>query len=72
MQVPSIVVFLNKVDMLGEADQELIDLVEMELHEILEAKGTKMSQSSVVLHSAPWKGIPKYEEAIPQIDENSG
>ncbi len=29
--VPSIVVFLNKVDMIGEGDQELIDLVEMEL-----------------------------------------
>src|ERR1700749_3136572 len=36
MQVPSIVVYLNKCDMLGEADQELIDLVEMEMHELLE------------------------------------
>src|SRR6202041_4206794 len=35
MQVPAIVVFLNKVDMLGESDQELLDLVEMELHELL-------------------------------------
>jgi elongation factor Tu len=39
--VPSIVVFLNKCDMVGEADQELIELVEMELHELLEAKGYK-------------------------------
>ena len=39
MQVPAIVVFLNKVDMLGESDQELLDLVEMELHELLESKG---------------------------------
>ncbi len=39
MQVPAIVVFLNKVDMLGEGDQELLDLVEMELHELLESKG---------------------------------
>lgn len=41
MQVPAIVVFLNKVDMLGEGDQELLDLVEMELHELLESKGYK-------------------------------
>ncbi len=40
MQVPSIVVFLNKVDqMVG--DEELLDLVEMELHEELEKKGYK-------------------------------
>ena len=45
MQVPAIVVFLNKVDMLGESDQELLDLVEMELHELLESKGYKMLQS---------------------------
>lgn len=39
--VPNIVVFLNKVDQLGEEDQELIDLVEMELTELLEEKGYK-------------------------------
>ena len=33
--VPSIVVYLNKVDMIGAADQELLDLVEMELRELL-------------------------------------
>src|ERR1700743_3026717 len=33
--VPAIVVFLNKVDMIGAADQELLDLVEMELRELL-------------------------------------
>lgn len=41
MQVPQIVVFLNKCDMLADSDQELIDLVELELHELLEAKGYK-------------------------------
>jgi elongation factor Tu len=40
MQVPSIVVFLNKVDMM-EGEEDLLDLVEMELHELLEAKGYK-------------------------------
>lgn len=67
MQVPAIVVFLNKVDMLGESDQELLDLVEMELHELLEAKG---------YHNAPiirgsglkaLEGDPKYVEAVRQL-----
>src|SRR6202162_4358629 len=35
MQVPAIVVFLNKCDMIGESDAELIELVELELHELL-------------------------------------
>src|ERR1700735_43379 len=39
--VPSIVVFLNKMDMIGKGDEELVDLVEMELMELLEAKGYK-------------------------------
>ena len=34
--VPSIVVYLNKVDMIAEGDQELLDLVEMELRELLD------------------------------------
>ena len=64
MQVPNIVVFLNKVDMLGEADQELLDLVEMELHEILESKGYKDVQ--IIRGSAlkALEGDAKYEEAI--------
>src|SRR5881394_408830 len=33
--VPSIVVYLNKVDMIGEGDKELLDLVELELRELL-------------------------------------
>jgi elongation factor Tu len=33
--VPAIVVYLNKVDMIGAGDQELLDLVEMELRELL-------------------------------------
>ncbi|MFS8563244.1 MAG: elongation factor Tu [Rhabdochlamydiaceae bacterium] len=39
--VPSIVVFLNKMDMIGQGDEELVDLVEMELMELLESKGYK-------------------------------
>ncbi len=37
--VPAVVVFLNKCDMMSEGDEELIDLVEMEIAELLEAKG---------------------------------
>ncbi len=67
MQVPAIVVFLNKVDMLGESDQELIDLVEMDLHEILESKGYK--DVPIVRGSAlkALEGDPKYVEAIKQL-----
>ena len=35
VNVPSIVVFLNKCDMIGKGDEELLDLVEMELRELL-------------------------------------
>jgi elongation factor Tu len=33
--IPSIVVYLNKVDMIAKEDQELLDLVELELRELL-------------------------------------
>ncbi len=39
--VPSIVVFLNKMDQIGAGDEELVELVEMELSELLEEKGYK-------------------------------
>ena len=39
--VPSVVVFLNKTDQIGKEDEELIELVEVELQELLEAKGYK-------------------------------
>jgi elongation factor Tu len=64
MQVPAIVVFLNKVDVLGESDAELIDLVEMELAEILESKGYK--DAPIIRGSAlrALENDPKYVEAI--------
>jgi elongation factor Tu len=67
MQVPAIVVFLNKVDMLGEGDQELLDLVEMELHELLESKG--YHNSPIIRGSAlkALEGDPKYMESIHQL-----
>lgn len=67
MQVPAIVVFLNKVDMLGEGDQELIDLVEMELHELLESKGYK--DAPIVRGSAlkALEGDAKYVASIKEL-----
>jgi elongation factor Tu len=35
VNVPSIVVYLNKCDMIGKGDEELLDLVELELRELL-------------------------------------
>lgn len=67
MQVPAIVVFLNKVDMLGEGDEELLDLVEMELQELLEAKGYK---NCPVIRGSGLKaleGDPEYVEAINKL-----
>lgn len=62
--VPSIVVFLNKCDALAESDQELIDLVEMELTELLEAKGYK--DSPIIRGSAlkALEGDAKSKEGI--------
>lgn len=67
MQVPAVVVFLNKVDMLGESDAELLDLVEMELHELLESKGYK--NCPIIRGSAlrALEGDPKYIESIKQL-----
>src|ERR1700733_1604466 len=67
MQVPAIVVYLNKCDMLGESDQELLDLVEMEMHELLESKGYK--DVPIIRGSAlkALEGDPKYVEAIKQL-----
>lgn len=67
MQVPAIVVFINKVDMLDEGDKELLDLVEMELHELLESKG--YHNCSVIRGSAlkALEGDPKYVEGIREL-----
>lgn len=65
--VPAIVVYLNKCDMLGEADQELLDLVEMELQELLEAKG--YNDVPIIRGSAlkALEGDPKWVESITKL-----
>lgn len=65
--VPSIVVFLNKMDMIGEGDQELVDLVEMEITELLEAKGYK--DVPIIRGSAlkALEGDAKYVQAVKDL-----
>ncbi len=62
--VPSIVVFLNKMDMIGKGDEELVDLVEMELTELLESKGYK--DVPIIRGSAlkALEGDPEYVKSI--------
>jgi elongation factor Tu len=50
VEVPSIVVFLNKVDMMD--DEELLELVELELRELLTANGFPGEETPIVRGSA--------------------
>jgi elongation factor Tu len=65
--VPAIVVFLNKMDMIGKGDEELVDLVEMELHELLASKGYK--DVPIIRGSAlkALEGDPEYVKAIVEL-----
>jgi elongation factor Tu len=67
VKVPKIVVFLNKVDMMEEGDEELLDLVEMELGELLESKG--YNDAPIVRGSAlkALEGEAKYADAIMKL-----
>ncbi|KAK3582225.1 hypothetical protein CHS0354_023764 [Potamilus streckersoni] len=63
VSVPSMVVFLNKVDI---ADPELIELVEMELRELLSMYGFPGDDIPIVRGSAlgALNGEPKWEESV--------
>lgn len=65
--VPSIVVFLNKMDMIGKGDEELVELVEVELIELLEAKGYK--DVPIIRGSAlkALEGDPEYVKSIKEL-----
>ena len=67
--VPAIVVFLNKMDMIGKGDEELVELVDMELTELLESKGYK--NVPIIRGSAlkALEGDPAYVKAIIQLME---
>jgi translation elongation factor TU len=53
VNIPSMVVYLNKCDMIGKGDEELLDLVEMELRELLTSTATRATtpRSSVARRS---------------------
>lgn len=65
--VPKIVVFLNKMDMIGKGDEELVDLVEMELTELLESKGYKDTPIIRGSALAALNGDAKYVESIENL-----
>jgi elongation factor Tu len=64
--VPAIVVFLNKIDMISPEDQELVDLVEMELSELLAAKGY---QNVPIVRGSALKALEGDAEAINSIKQ---
>jgi elongation factor Tu len=67
--VPAIVVFLNKMDMIGKGDEELVELVEMELSELLDSKGYK--DTPIIRGSAlkALEGEAQYVDAIVKLME---
>jgi len=71
--VPSIVVFLNKMDQIGKGDEELVELVEMETSEMLEAQGYKdcpiIRGSALKALEGDTEWISKIEELMTAVDE---
>ena len=67
VNVPKIVVFLNKVDMVD--DEELIELVEMEIRELLDFYDFDGENTPVIKGSAlgGLNGEPKWEEKIMEL-----
>jgi len=63
VEVPSIVVFLNKVDMMD--DPELLELVELELRELLTAQGFPGDETPIV------RGSAKIALESPSTDPNA-
>ena len=66
--VPKIVVFLNKMDM---ADEELVELIEMDVRELLSANGFDGDNSPIIKGSAlkALEGDEKYEDAVMELVE---
>ena len=52
VEVPAMVVYLNKVDMIDEADKDLLDLVELEVRELLSKYGFPGDDIPIVRGSA--------------------
>src|SRR6266576_3234048 len=52
VNIPTMVVYLNKCDMIGKGDEELLGLVEMELRELLTKNGYKGDDTPIIRGSA--------------------
>ena len=52
VNVPSLVVYINKVDLIAKEDEELIELVDMELRELLDANGFPGDDTPIIQGSA--------------------
>src|SRR5499426_2605970 len=52
VNVPAILVYLNKCDMIGKGDEELLDLVEMEMRELLNKYGYPGDDTPIIRGSA--------------------
>ena len=65
--VPSMVVYLNKCDMVD--DEELLELVEMEVRDLLNEYGFEGDDTPIIRGSAlkALEGDPKYVESIKQL-----
>ncbi|HYG83752.1 MAG TPA: elongation factor Tu [Verrucomicrobiae bacterium] len=66
VNVPKIVVFLNKMDM---ADQDLVELVEMDVRELLNKNGFDGDNAPIIKGSAlkALEGDAQYEDAIMEL-----
>jgi elongation factor Tu len=68
--VPAIVVYLNKVDMIGESDKELLDLVEMEVRDLLN-KYKFPGDTTPIIRGSALKALEgdKSELGTPSVDK---
>ncbi len=69
VNVPALVVFLNKVDMIAEEDEELLDLVELELRELLSKYEFPGDDIPIVRGSAlkALEGEAEWQEKIQEL-----
>ena len=67
VNVPKLVVFINKVDMVD--DEELLELVEMEIRELLDFYEFEGDDAPVIMGSAlgALNGEPKWEEKVKEL-----
>ena len=65
VNVPSVVVFLNKVDLVG--DKELLDLVEMEVRELLKKYG--FDENAPVIRGSATKALEGDAESVQAIED---